>query len=148
MANEELLRRVVKRIERDQNWDQDYWGSVDEFVADNLEVSPVVSKDGHQNWLEVKDSSITEENLCRTAFCLAGHTILEAGDVLLVSRDGLDATFCLDDTGAFRTIEQRARELLELTEEEADYLFMPTAGGGDLDMFKQEITEVTGVELD
>lgn len=149
MVNEELLRRVIKRIERDKNWHQGYWGAIEEETfADKLSVSPVQSNDGQHRWLELKDVDLGEKEICGTQFCLAGHTILEAGDVMLVDKNELEANFCIDDTGAFRTIEQRATELLGLDDYQADLLFAPSAGNYNIDLFKQEITDLTGVEFD
>lgn len=143
-VNEELFRRVMKRIERDQNWDQQYWGAVTVELADKLEVSPVQAFAG-RHWLELKDSQV---ELCRTKFCVAGHTVLEAGDTMLVDMEDLEGSWCLTVEGNLETVEQRATKLLGLDNDQAAELFAPNAGNNGLEAYKEFVTEVTGVTFE
>ena len=142
--NVELLKRVIKRIERDQNWDQQYWGTVTDQVANKLEVSTVEAFLGRR-WLELKDSDV---EVCRTRFCVAGHTVLEAGDTMLLDMEELEANYCLSVEGNLQTINERARRLLGLTDDQADELFAPHVGNDSLEAYKERVTRLTGVTFE
>jgi len=148
--NVDLLRRVMKRIERDQEmWNQESWGYLPEHHTIDLGITEFESPIGGRSLgIEVNDILLSEKDLCGTTFCCAGHTVLEAGDAILIHYQDLEANFCLDSEGNTHFIEQRAKELLGLTEDQARYMFAPGAGGGDVAAYKRNITDVTGVEFD
>lgn len=150
MPNEEMIRIVVKRIERDVSlWDQADWASL--FIKDDErdiyaeELLPRVEMPYEDAMYGLNDFT---EVSCGTAMCLAGHTVLEAGDTILFEPNENIAWACLDDNGRQRRIRLRAQQLLDLTDEQASILFDGRAGGGAIDDFKVLITKVTGVTFE
>ena len=160
MPNEELIRTVIKRIERDiEMWDQSSWGAVNAhslitsgIVPETVKVPAEAKNEGlfHD---ELTGYPVGDMNLgllqdfpvtCNTSFCFAGHTVLEAGDVMLVHEDG-GASLCRTPDGKVRHIHHRAMELLGLTEEQAGELF--SAGIEDLDELKRAIAYHAEVDL-
>ena len=162
MPNEELIRTVIKRIERDiEMWDQDTWGRVDsgnQFWNSNLPGDVVVkvpaeAQDEGMFAEEITVTPISDIDLsqqpqfmaCGTTFCFAGHTVLESGDTMLVSVDSGLASLCRTPDGQVRHIYHRAMELLGLTEEQAGEMF--SADIEDLDELKRAIAYHTEVDL-
>jgi hypothetical protein len=148
--NVDLLKRVIKRIERDEEmWDQESWGMMPERHTIDLGITEFRTPGGVKAMgIEVSDILLSEKDLCGTTFCCAGHTVLEAGDTILIHYQDLEASYCVDGGDKVHVISQRARELLGLTDEQADFLFAPGAGAGDIATYKKNITDVTGVEFD
>lgn len=160
MPNEELIRTVIKRIERDiKMWNQDTWaviGDDESFWYRPIETVavPKEAQDGGMFLDETEVTPISDIELsqqpqfmtCGTTFCFAGHTVLEAGDTMLVSVGSRQAQLCRTQDGEVRHIFHRAKELLGLEEEQASELF--SAGIGDLDDLKQAITDVTRVTFE
>jgi len=148
--NVDLLKRVVKRIERDQEmWDQESWGYLPEHHTIDLGITEFENPIGGRSLgIEVNDILLSEKDLCGTTFCCAGHTVLEAGETILIHYQDLEASFCVDKGENVHMISQRAQELLGLTDEQADSLFAPGAGADDIVAYKRHVTDVTGVEFD
>ena len=148
-VNEELLRRVIKRIERDQNWDQDFWGIItDDKVADKLDVEDLQLASGFK-YLRLGDAELqTQQDICGTAFCMAGQTVLEAGETLLMDRDTLEASNCLTSEGEFRSVYERAKQLLGITYDQAAVIFSGPAGDCGFEGYKRLVANTTGVTLD
>jgi hypothetical protein len=140
-VNADLLRRVVKRIERDlDTWDQRYWAnraSMTDMEWEREEIS-----DAEETFVDQYSAP------CGTTFCLAGHTIMEAGEKVRFKFGFDEASTCLTAEGERVPIPQRAKELLGLSQVQADILFGSRAGGDDFDYMKQIITRLTGVKLD
>jgi hypothetical protein len=148
--NVDLLKRVVKRIERDQEmWDQEFWGIMPEHLTIDLGLTEYQMPGWSRSLaFEINDLLLSEKDLCGTKFCFAGHAVLEAGDAILIQYQDQEANFCLDSEGNVHSIEKRAKELLGLTEDQARYMFAPGAGAGDVATYKRNVTDVTGVEFD
>lgn len=164
MPNEELIRTVIKRIERDlEMWDQDTWGRLDAnsplwrgMSVETVRVPREAEDEGMFGGVEEELRPLSDIDLatygpqpasCGTTFCFAGHTVLEAGDTMLVSNEDFQARLCRTQDGEVRHIFHRAAELLGLdTAVEAPQLF--SGGIGDLDDLKQAIHEVTGVTFE
>lgn len=149
--NVDLLKRVVKRIDGDRKkWDQGTWGRVeyDAPVRARLEVEEIRDTESaidDGTYARLDDMVLVSGNACGTAFCLAGHTVLEAGDTMYFESDGT-ANWCRNpDTGEFKTIEDRAAVLLGFSEEQTN-LFDPS--WNDFDEFKDDITRYTGVTFE
>lgn len=161
MPNEELIRTVIKRIERDiETWDQSTWGRLDAdspfWSIDKALESVRVPKEAEDEGMwddELKNvSPLTDIDLatygpqlasCGTTFCFAGHTVLEVGDAMLVSTVDFQARLCRTQEGEIRHIYHRAKELLGLTEEQAGDMF--SAGIEDLNDLKRVIEDHTGI---
>lgn len=161
--NVNLIQRVMKRIERDQTmWDQNNWGQMEEDAppwyqgAETEEVSfpdRDCEEDCCPSWFlaaSVSDATLIQipADACGTTFCFAGHTVLEAGDTVLMDLDRGDAEFCRTPEGEIRTIEERAQELLGLTEDQALVVFGGGAGDEGLDEYKLLFNRETGVNFD
>jgi hypothetical protein len=154
VVNEELLQRVVKRLRaKPEQWDQDGWVILSE--DDVCEVFTRGRPYGDRNVI-IGDFALME-GFCGTKACLAGHTVLEAGDEIMIwDSDPETGTFeCIDDKGNVHNIEIRAQELLGLTRDQADVLFAPHSDSlrvpdisRDLDQFITTISVVTGVTFD
>lgn len=155
MPNEELIRTVIKRIERDLvMWDQDSWGSVVEegsFWDRPTEIVAVPREAADEGMLldEVEVRPISDLDLsqpqilsCGTSFCFAGHTVLEAGDAMLVNHAG-EVSLCRTPEGQVRHVFHRAMELLGLDEDQAGQLF--SAGINDFEDLKGAIACETGI---
>lgn len=154
--NEDLLRRVVKRIERDEeNWDQSNWAFTHPMTLDRL---PPAVKTRVPGWSvmalvrELNDDMATE---CGTTCCVAGHTVLEAGEKLLVGPSG-HTTFCRTVDGEIKSVPDRARELLGLDIAQSLAIFDGEAAEelGDwgpmrysVARMKNLIQQVTGVDV-
>lgn len=146
--NVDLIQRVMKRIERDEeNWDQQSWASVHKG---SLQGSPTIEVDGDQ-WSALDDVVLLSGDACGTTFCFAGHTVLEAGETILVDKyefesdNPLEVEYCLDRDGNLHSIENRAQELLGLTPIQARALFDGEAGNRNLDRYKEHVTAMTEV---
>lgn len=164
MPNEELIRTVIKRIERDlEMWDQGTWGRLEADSpfwninkASEMVKAPKEAEDEGMWGDQLSSvSPLTDIDLatygpqlasCGTTFCFAGHTVLEAGDAMLVSTEDFQARLCRTQDGEVRHIYHRAKELLGLEEYEASELF--SAGIEDIDDLKNAIHEVTGVTFE
>jgi hypothetical protein len=124
MINEDLIRRVVAAIEaQPHKWDQG------QFV-------------GGAAWNGADPSE------CGTTFCFAGWALHLENRLAFDSAVGLVA---LDAHGKPRPFDVAARDLLGLTEHQAERLFYFVTSDGDedvtLDELKGRIFAVTGVEL-
>ena len=157
MPNEELIRTVIKRIERDlEMWDQDSWGNVAEegsFWDHPVEIVKVPQEAADEGMFldEVEVRPISDLDLsqpqilsCGTSFCFAGHTVLEAGDTMLVNHCG-QVSLCRTPEGQVRHVFHRAMELLGLDEDRAAELF--SAGIEDLDDLKCAIERETEIKF-
>lgn len=71
-------------------------------------------KDEHERWIQARALPT-----CGTAACLAGHTVMHFDGLL-----GIYATLYEDCPGC-KSIKARAMELLDLTQDQADALFLP-----------------------
>lgn len=155
MPNEEMIKDVIKHIELNNRWNQTTWGGLndDQFTDDGevrpeaWEMVPAYAIDEENNSVIV-DAGLLKENACSTSFCFAGHTVLLAGDKILIDRDSGDAFKCVDKDGEVHNIEVRARNLLGLDRQQSDTLFSGEAGDKDLEKYKRLITRVTGVTFD
>lgn len=157
MPNEEMIRTVIKRIERDlEMWNQDTWGLVPaeepawrdapkEIVDLPKEACDEgMASDWHRSVSPFTDGMMTS---CGTTFCFAGHTVLEAGDTMLVSTHDNQARLCRTPEGQVRHIMYRAAELLGLRNEvQASVLF--SSGIEDIEDLKRAITQETGVTFE
>lgn len=155
MPNEELIRTVIKRIERDlEMWDQDSWGNVVEegrFWDRPVEIVKVPQEAADEGMFldETEVRPITDLDLsqpqilsCGTSFCFAGHAVLEAGDTMLVNALGV-VNLCRTPDGQVRHVFHRAMELLGLDEAQAGQLF--SAGIDDFEDLKGAIAYETGI---
>lgn len=157
MPNEELIRKVIKHIEANNRWDQAVWASVtDDMLFMNDDGDYVVRPDAWEGVpgyvYDYEECALIElgtvmEGSCSTKFCFAGHTVLQAGDKILLTKEGGDATGCMDSNGVIHNIEVRAMNLLGLTSRQASMLFDGEAGDKDLEKYKRLVTSVTGVTL-
>ena len=151
--NVDLIQRVMKRIEQDPTqWDQADWGRV-HYESDlwkHLEIDFVKLGDFDRRMALLNEGVLVANsaNLCGTAFCFAGHTILEAGDTMLVDTEEDMATYCRTPDGRVLTIDDRAQELLGLDADQALTLFGGSAGNGDLNEYKDLFNLETGVNFD
>jgi len=158
MVNEQLLRNVIKRIEReaaDDGWNQDVWGHLD-LKADQASPGDAgLERKEFTNHFGTPFSAYTLSDMtsvsCGTSFCLAGHTILEAGESLIFSSDEDDAEvyshLCLTQDGEIKHIQTRAAELLGVPE--FANIFEPGYRGPEgLKAFKSVVERETGVKLD
>lgn len=161
MPNEELIRTVIKRIERDMEmWNQHSWGAVNphRLVMSGIKPETVkVPAEARNEGLygeEFVGFPVGDKDLgllqdfpvtCNTSFCFAGHTVLEAGDTMLVAEDGR-ASLCRTPEGKVRHIYYRAAELLGLDIAQGDELF--SAGITEFRDLKDMITAETGVTFE
>lgn len=157
MPNEEMIRIVIKRIERDlEMWNQDNWGHVfaeepawRDAPVETVDIPNEAKDEGmwddwHRSVSPFTDGMVTS---CGTTFCFAGHTVLEAGDTMLVSTHDYQARLCRTPDGQVRHIMYRAAELLGLEDEDqAGMLF--SAGIEDIEDLKRVITQETGVTFE
>lgn len=160
MPNEELIRKVIGHIEVNNRWDQAVWGSVTEDMLEDEEnedgyyqVRPDVFESVPGYVYDYEDCVLIElgtvmEGSCSTRFCFAGHTVLQAGDKILLTRDTGEASGCIDTNGIVHSIEMRAQDLLGLSHRQAAILFEGDAGDKDLTKYKKLVTEVTGVTFE
>lgn len=155
MLNEELIKKVVKHITENNRWDQSTWGSIqgDGFDSYTDEVRPEVWEGVPMYRYDEEDHALISlglvmEGACDTKFCFAGHTVLQAGDKILMNAIDGGAATCMDEEGNIHSIETRAAQLLGLDLIQANALFDGDAGGKDLERYKRLVTEVTGVTFD
>ena len=154
MPNEELIREVISNIELYNRWDQISWGRLlgnhidnnGNVIRESLEPVPAYARDEDGNLVLTQE--LVREGSCNTSFCFAGHTVLTAGDKVLISVESGEAWNCVDLQGQDHNIEIRARELLGLSREQASRLFDGDAGDKDLGRFKDLVTRVTGVTFE
>lgn len=154
MPNEKLIREVINNIELYNRWDQRSWGELgenhfDEFgevIQESLEPVPAYARDEYGNLVLTQE--LVREGSCNTSFCFAGHTVLTAGDKILINTESGEAWNCVDQNGVDHNIEIRARELLGLTREQAVQLFDGEAGERDFGAYKRLVTRVTGVTFE
>lgn len=149
MVNQELMRSVVARIEADiAKWGQDSWAYIDDEHVAELPTSTATDRIGEYPYIDAENAP------CSTKFCLAGHTVLEAGDKIILYADDDDGEYwrdivdCLTPEGRIVTIDHRAQQLLGITGRMADAIFDGEAGGRGIEAFKELITQVTGVTFD
>jgi hypothetical protein len=149
-VNEGLLKRVVRRIGAQRaRWDQKSWARVlDDVPEDQLEVMVVTDPDEGPDAVHTYLAITPGTTLCGTKFCFAGHTVLEAGDKILLEHGAREADMCVDSEGRTHVIEERAQALLGLDHDQAYTLFDGTAGEGNWHAYKGLIEEQTGVTLD
>jgi len=102
--NRELLERTLLRIgDHPEDWNQQTWATDD-------------------------PSELPPGNECGTAFCMAGHAVLEAGGTIVWPDNAWrrTATRCnMPGRARYTPIVQAAREVLGLTQDEAAELFAP-----------------------
>lgn len=130
-------------------------------VRDLIDTTP--SAHDQAQWVVIPDSAVTFEPdskyatvSCASACCVAGHAAMLSGDKALVHTSDrreyknsivYSVARVQDANGKTQFIEDRAQELLGLTSEEANYLFLPDwkreyvlemlntlIAGGELDM--------------
>lgn len=70
--------------------------------------------------IEEDPTSYDQSSFCGTAFCVAGHAMMAAGYMQSGSKTG-DGDFVKD--GHFEWADEKATELLCLTQDESDELF-------------------------
>lgn len=155
MANAELIRKVIKHIEEHNRWDQRVWGAVhQDQIDDNDEVLPETweglteSETRFGDTYYAVDARLVLEGACNTRFCMAGHTVLQAGDKIMLNAQDGHAEYCKDKDGNTHNIQARARELLGLDSRASDILFDGVAGNKDLEEYKRLVTRVTGVTFE
>lgn len=154
MPNEKLIREVINNIELYNRWDQRSWGTLQDnhfdddgyVIRETLEPVPAYARDEYGNLVLTQE--LVREGSCNTSFCFAGHTVLTAGDKILINTETGEAWNCVDPQGTDHNIEIRARELLGLTREQAVKLFDGEAGGRDFGAYKRLVTRVTGVTFE
>ena len=162
--NVDLIQRVMKRIERDQAmWDQNNWGQVEEDAplwyqhvpTEEVEFPNRVCEDDCCCSTTFTAASVSDATLiqipgdaCGTTFCFAGHTVLEAGDSVLMNMDRGDAEFCRTPEGEILSIDKRAQQLLGLREDQAMIVFGGSAGDKGLEEYKALFNLETGVSFD
>lgn len=126
-------------------------------VMDFIETNPEKHDQGNwffTEWMETREeiekahADARENNWCGTTACFAGWTSLLAGDRMLSweeRRNATDRFFSTEirsaDTGRVRSVRERARDLLGLTESQADLLF---DGGNSRNELKRLITNIFG----
>jgi hypothetical protein len=155
MVNAERIRRVAKRIQNNlKKWDQSTWGGVvaedpDAFEAARAKMLEIPrGQDGYGEAVLLFSDGLVPEGICGTGFCFAGHTVLDAGDAILIDPD--DVTYSNDvltAEGDYLALEHRAQMLLGLDMRQASRLFDGEAGHGNWEAYKRLVTEVTGVDL-
>ena len=155
MPNDELIKKVVKHIETHNRWDQQTWGAIGDDAFDSYtdEVRPEVWDGVPMYRYDEQEHALISlgvvmEGACDTRFCFAGHTVLQAGDKILINTIDGGGAFCIDEEDQIHPIEERARELLGLSKEQANALFDGDAGDKDLKRYKRLVTRVTGVTFD
>jgi hypothetical protein len=163
MANEEMIKLVVKRIEHEPStWYQGSWAVVPSESVPSLgekfywapKKGSVASlpesidcKDLSGEELGVYEYSVTD-GFCGTRFCFAGHAVMAAGYVPLLMSGDSAAHDCLDPaTGDVMSIPEAARQVLGLDSRQSSQLFS-AANNEHLPTFKKLITEVTGVTFE
>lgn len=120
MPNTELLKRTLNHIEaHPEEWDQEYWA---------------------------------RRTLCGTSYCFAGTAVVLSG-LPLAWRDvdaddyGVDADELahnvIDEGEVGDSIATAARDLLELTADQADRLFYP---GNSIEKLRDLVAELTAAE--
>lgn len=155
MPNADLIRRVVQRIQAKPSlWDQSTWAGIVEENDEDYEAAKQRLLDVLFRRIEVDgvyhllSDEIVPEGVCGTKFCFAGHAVLEVGDAIVFDPDDLNYTDLVrTPEGKYRTLEERAKELLGLTNTQATFLFDGEAGGGSWEDYKRLITAQTGVDL-
>ncbi len=132
----ELLKLAVKAIEAEpQRWNQGVW---------NWTTS---SNDEEEGWGASSGKMLAGRELqdmehCGTTLCLAGHVVVQAGQIPLAGQQGYGQ--CIDPaTGRVSSIMDKAVELLGLSNEQTASLFF--GGPTRLSEFKRHVTKVTGV---
>lgn len=133
IKNPELLKLAVKNMENEQeSWNQASW-AVGPATGETVTTEPLM------------------RYMCATTMCLAGHIVSAAGYRMVapayvppgqVTASGT----CIDAEGNLVGISQTARELIGLSYEDGETLFMGM--DSDLGRFKRKITAVTGVEFE
>lgn len=124
MANNERLDEVLVKIEGDlEHWNQDSYG----HFIDRNEVAKSVGLE-YFSWINVTDEIVAavEEkwNACDTAFCFAGHAVLEYTDSKPSVRDLMFGWTYVDQKDPNSgTVHLKAKEVLGLTGDQAEVLF-------------------------
>jgi hypothetical protein len=146
----ERLRRVISfaiidhesALDLPFHWDQGTWGRLNGSLLDeDVEASTGQKED--EGLVDYIPIPIT----CATACCLAGNTVLTEGEKFILpvntayvtaaeavrelrEDDALEVSMCVSKEGVVSNISARARELLGITDQQAEYLF---GGGNDID---------------
>jgi len=156
VPNANMIRRVVQRIQNHlDKWNQQTWAGVRDYDNDEDYEAAVARlrealfhfTQGGEDRLLLSDA-IVPEGVCGTNFCFAGHAVLEAGDAIVFDLDDLGyADMVRTPEGNYVGLENRARSLLGLTEEQSDRLFDGEAGAENWETYKRLVTAQTGVDL-
>ena len=155
MPNANMIRRVAQRIQNHlDKWDQQTWAGITEENDEDYEAALVKLREalfhftqGGEDSFLISDA-IAPEGVCGTKFCFAGHTVLEAGDAIIMDpEDPSYADMVRTMEGNYRSLEERAQELLGLAPDQAGRLFDGEAGRGSWEAYKRLVTNVTGVDL-
>ncbi len=155
MPNANMIRRVAQRIQTHLNqWNQKVWAGIEEENDEDYEaakqklIDALFRRTDDDEVRYLLSDAIVPEGVCGTKFCFAGHTVLEAGDAIVFDLEDLDYTDMVrTPEGEYRTLEERARELLGLTTDQATRLFDGEAGNGNWEVYKRLVTAQTGVDL-
>jgi hypothetical protein len=124
MKNMRLLNRVVDRIQKGDDWDQEAWAKPTDVDLDDLPRADEVSMALPGTWAR-HTVRVMDPNVCGTAFCVAGHAVNMTHQALFLiepNRDMADNFFDMK-TGEVFGVEHRAAEILGLDEDEAMRLF-------------------------
>jgi hypothetical protein len=155
VPNANMIRRVAQRIQNHLNqWNQEIWAGVREDNDEDYEAAKQKLIDALFRRVDDDEThyllsdAIVPEGVCGTKFCFAGHTVLEAGDAIVFDLEDLDYTDRVrTPEGEYRMLEERARELLGLTDTQTRFLFDGEAGHGNWEEYKRLVTAQTGVDL-
>lgn len=139
MANNELLDKVLKHIEHNQElWDQSCWASINVNGWSGEELKKFLLDD-------------PQHPICGSARCFAGHACAFEGwmPYFEVSEftspgalgGGYTAQRCKNKAGQDDYISQKAQALLEIDYETADALFSPGNELSDLQKMVEHIKE-------
>ena len=102
-------------------------------VLDNIRRAPVPGLFDMEDWAQRKS--------CGTAMCFAGWTVHTNGDKIVFYDDEISSVNCMSRSGKIHNIEERARDLLDLTRYQADEIFSATSIT-DVDQLEGFINEV------
>ncbi len=125
MADIDRLRQTLDYIKANpQNWDQSAWAAL---------VTPTTrDADGDLVVCPFPDEGNGQQTICGTAYCFAGHVTLNAGYRPIFNKEQAEivggqarttAWQARNNFGEVVAIDHFAREWLDLTDEQARYLF-------------------------
>ena len=156
MPNARMIHKVAQRIQNHlDKWNQQTWAGVsDDGNEEDHEAAVIRLREvlfhftqGGDDRLLFSDA-IVPEGVCGTKFCFAGHAVLEAGDAIVFDLDDPSyADMVRTPEGNYVSLEERAQELLGITQSQASLLFAAEAGAGNWEAYKRLVTNVTGVDL-